>query len=148
MLTAIIVAFLIQPDPTSSGIPNSAPDQTGRGECCLLEREWWHGAPESAAKDGDTIEIAGLVHVRRSGAWFRESSAIPMDDFTGRSGPGRHELVARVAGSLYRRVYESGRQCHRARSVIVASTRQSEAETRARDIMLASGSAPVCIPID
>lgn len=148
MLTAFIAVFIIQSVPPSSGIPKSAPCPNGRSECCPWEREWWHDNPEAALKDGDTVEIAGLMHVRRSGGWFPQSSANPFEDLTARSGPGRHELVARVAGSPYRRVYATGRGCHRARSAIVASTRQAEAEAQARGIILGGGSAPVCIPLD
>src|SRR3712207_6224456 len=98
MLTAFIAVAVVQSVPTSAGSPTSAPDSNGRVECCLSEREWWHGDPQATPKDGDTIEIAGLVHVRRSGGWFRESPAIPLEDLADRTGPGRHELVARVAG--------------------------------------------------
>jgi len=149
MLTAFIVALVVQPVPTSSGIPTSALCPNGRNEGCPSETEWWHNDPEAAFKEGDTIKIAGLVHTRRSGGWVRQSSANPFEDpIPAWSGPGRHELVARVAGSPYRRVYATGRQCHRARSAIVASTRQAEAEARTRGIMLSVGFAPVCIPID
>jgi hypothetical protein len=148
MLIALIMVFVTQSVPTSSGILQSAPCPTDQDEYCPSGREWWHSDPEVAFKDGDTLAIAGLTHVRRNGSWIRDSSAIPIEDLTDRSGPGRHELVARVEGSLYRRVYATGRQCHRARSVIVASARQAEGEARTRGSMLGGGSTPVCIPID
>ncbi len=149
MLASFIVALVIQSVPVPPGMPNSAPCPDGGSECSAPETEWWHNGPDAAFKEGDTIKIAGLVHARRSGAWVLQSSATIFEDpIPARSGPGRHELVARIAGSPYRRIYATGRQCHRARSVIVASTRQAEAEAGTRGTIPGAGFAPLCIPID
>jgi hypothetical protein len=148
MLTALFVTLALQSVLSSPAIPQSTPCSDNRDESCQWAGEWWHSETEAPFRDGDTVEIAGLTHVRRSGGWFREAAAIPLEDLTHRAGPGRHELVARVVGSIYRRVYATSRQCHRARSVIVASTRQAEGEAPARSINPEDSSAAVCIPID